>query len=56
LKKLDQPRHETWKPKNKSNVLININKYIAKYDFDIAAKFKFNPRRRKLETEMNFRR
>ena len=56
VRTLNQKRYETWEPSNKSNVLININKYIAKYDFDIADKLKYNPMIRKLEVEMNFRR
>ena len=56
VKTLNQPRHATWEPENKSNVLINVNKYIAKYDFDIADKLKYNPMIRKLEVEINFKR
>jgi hypothetical protein len=26
----------TWEPKHYANVAININKYIAKYDYEIA--------------------
>jgi hypothetical protein len=44
---------KTWEPKTSSNVVININKYIAKYDFDIAAKLKYTtqPRTPKKEAE-----
>jgi hypothetical protein len=56
VKTLNQPRYATWEPENKSNVLINVNKYIAKYDFDIADKLKYNPMIRKLEVEINFKR
>ncbi len=56
VRTLNQPRYVTWEPLSQSNVLINVNKYIAKYDFDIAEKLKFNPMLRKLEVEMNFRR
>ena len=40
---LDKP----WMPKIPNNVAINVNKFIAKYDFEIAQKFKPTLRFRK---------
>jgi len=28
--------NKSWDPKRHSNITININKYIAKYDYDVA--------------------
>ena len=41
---------------SKQNILININKYIVKYDFDIADKLKCNPRNRTEQMEGDFKR
>jgi hypothetical protein len=30
--------NKPWLPRSKDNVVINLNKYIAKYDYDVAAK------------------
>lgn len=56
LTKIRDHREETWEPRNKQNILININKYIVKYDFDIADKLKCNPRNRTEQMEGDFKR
>ena len=46
----------SWEPSNLNNVVININKYRAKYDFDIAQKLKMIARYRNKNAENLFKR
>ena len=49
-------KQKPWEPRTKENVVININKYIAKYDYDVAAKLCTNQDRRNDEDEESFKR
>jgi len=44
-----------WEPKTLKNVVVNINKYKAKYDFDIAQKFNITNSIRNVEAEKHFK-
>jgi hypothetical protein len=48
--------NKPWLPRSKDNVVINLNKYIAKYDYDIAAKVCTNQERRNVKDEESFKR
>jgi len=34
--KIEKEGNKSWDPKRHSNITININKYIAKYDYVVA--------------------
>jgi len=45
----------SWEPQHYTNVTININKYIAKYDYDIGQSICPTHLRRNIEDENNFK-
>lgn len=55
MKVFKKQTHKSWEPRQYSNVTININKYIAKYDYDIAQLICPSNAKRLAEDESNFR-
>ena len=46
---------DSWEPQHFTNITVNLNKYIAKYDYDIANVLHPSNAKRTAEDERNFR-
>lgn len=53
--KQKEEAENSWEPRHYSNVTINVNKYIAKYDYDIGQVMQSSNARRHEADELNFR-
>jgi len=52
---VEKSQNKSWLPRKKDNIVINLNKYIAKYDYDIAAKVCSYQERRNTNDEESFK-